>query len=154
MQSEDILHAAARPSEFKAEIVIDRPPNFEAIAAVFPGARGDGIIFAYGTKIFNPSGTPLPPEIIQHELVHCERQVAQGVEVWWDQYLIDGDFRYEEELLAHRAEYQTLCARYPERKNRRRALEHVAKKLAAPLYGRMVTVNQAKCALKREGDDE
>ena len=135
-------------------IVIDRPPNFEEIAAVFPGAHGDGIVFAYGDKIYNPSNKKLPPELIAHENVHCIRQVEMGVEAWWDRYLVDGDFRYEEELLAHIAEYKGIMAQYNYGEHaigriRKKALEYVAAKLSAPLYGRMVTLHQAMTAIRK-----
>lgn len=132
----------------------DRPPNFEAIAKVFPGAHGEGVIFAYGDTIYNPSGRELPPELIAHEKVHCERQIDMGVEAWWDQYLVDGDFRFEEELLAHIAEFKAIMSRYEYgthaiARTREKALDHVAKKLSAPLYGRMITIHQARTAIRK-----
>lgn len=129
-----------------------RPPNIDAIAAVFPMARGPNVVFAYGKKIFNPSGEKLPNEIIEHEKVHGERQLALkgGVEEWWKRYLNDLDFRYEEELVAHRKEYRTLTEEAPSRQMRRGALKHVAKKLCSPLYGKMVTMDQAMKDLKKE----
>lgn len=135
-------------------VIQDRPPNFEAIHAVFPGAAGEGVVFAYGDKIYNPSGVTLPPELMAHELAHCERQNEMGLDAWWDRYLVDGDFRYEEELIAHIAEFKSIMSRYNYQEHaisrvRERALDHVAKKLAAPLYGRMVTIHQARAAIKR-----
>lgn len=124
-------------------IIHDRPPNFDEIHAVFPGASGEGVIFAYGDAIYNPSGQELPPEIIAHETEHCVRQMSMGVEKWWDRYLVDPDFRYDEELVAHRAEWKCLKNRLSSRQQRRAALQFVAKKLAAPLYGRMVTKERA-----------
>jgi hypothetical protein len=134
--------------------VTDRPPNFEAIRAVFPGACGEGVVFAYGNTIYNPSGLKLPPELVAHEIVHCERQLAMGVEAWWDRYLVDGQFRFEEELLAHIAEFKSIMSKYSYKKHaigrvRQKAIEHVAHKLAAPLYDRMVTVHQAITAIRK-----
>ena len=131
----------------------ERPPNYEAILAVFPGAAGEGIVFAYG-DIYNPSGLKLPPELIAHEKVHCERQIEMGVEAWWDCYLVDGAFRFNEELLAHIAEYKSIMSKYNYKDHaigrvRQRAIEHVARKLAAPLYDRMVTVHQAITAIRK-----
>lgn len=121
-----------------------RPPNYEAILAVFPGASGPGVVFAYGYSIYVTGRIPLQPAILAHELVHCERQIRMGVENWWSNYLVDKSFRYDEELLAHRAEYQALVENVPTRQQRRRILADIAKKLSAPLYGRMVTFEQAK----------
>lgn len=127
-----------------AEIVKALPPNFRDILKVFPLAARPGVIFAYGHKIYVPSGQPLAPELLAHELVHCERQLAIGVEKWWTLYLENASFRYEEELLAHRAEYQALMGPGSNRQQRRQALDHVARKLAAPLYRGMVPKAKAK----------
>lgn len=134
------------------EIKHERPPNFDAVAAVFPMARMDGVIFAYAPCIYVPSGRGLPPDLLAHETVHVERQMVQGVVEWWEQYLRDVKFRLEEELLAHRAEYLYLKENSPSRPVRRRALRFVAEKLASGLYGRMVTVTQAMQLIKEGGN--
>ncbi len=126
----------------------ERPPNFDKILAVFPLAISPDVIFAYGDKIYVPSGNELPPEILAHERVHCERQLMMRVETWWDQYLADPRFRYEEELMAHKVEYSFLRGLYPGQARKQAILSHVAQKLSARLYGGMVTLNQAKKALK------
>lgn len=134
-----------------SQILQEYPPNIEQIAAVFPMAKTrKDVIFAYGEAIYNPSGQDLPQEILAHEMVHCMRQLdhAEGVVGWWQEYLTDPDFAYYEELLAHRAEYSSIIERHPCRPMRRKALRHVAKKLSSALYGKLVTFEQAKRALK------
>lgn len=127
------------------EVVHEFPPNVEAIRKVFP-LRGYEL-FAYGDKIYHPQGTKLPRSIIAHEEVH---QVQQGndVESWWDRYLTDIDFRLTMELAAHRVEYRVMLEDARTRNVRRICLAHVARKLSAPLYGRMITLEKAKRALK------
>ena len=125
------------------KIVQERPPNFDAILKVFPNAANPGVIFAYGDIIYSPDRADLPPALISHEAVHGARQLEFGVELWWDAYLVDLGFRYQEELLAHRAEYEHLCLLSPSRNDRRFALKQVAKRLASPLYGKMVTLERA-----------
>lgn len=125
------------------KIIVSRPPNYADIREVFPMAANEGVIFAYAPNIYVPSGASLPPELIAHESVHIQRQLAIGVELWWEKYLTDLPFRYEEELLAHRAEYQALCELQPNRQGRRSNLKHVAKKLSAGLYNKMVSFDQA-----------
>lgn len=133
-------------------VIKDRPPNFAAILKVFPKASMPGVIFAYNDAIYVPSGNDLPLELIAHEMVHLARQKEHigGAEGWWDDYLVSVNFRFMEELLAHRAEYQSLIARAMNRKARKMALLHVAQKLAAPLYGNMVSVKQAKAWLTED----
>lgn len=127
--------------------VIDaRPPNYEAIVAVFPGAAQPGVIFAYGDRIYAPGGRRPSPALQAHEQVHCERQGARP-EHWWGLYLTDPCFRLEEELLAHRAEYRAYCERHGNRAKQEMALEHIAGKLAAPLYGHLISVDDARRAI-------
>lgn len=129
-------------------IIADFPPNIAEILKVFPLANGGSTIFAYAPDIYAPSGRDLPPELLEHESIHIERQLIMGVEAWWAQYLTDPAFVYEEELLAHRAEYKKLCEMFPNRNSRRSALKHVARKLSASLYGKMITLAKAAEALE------
>lgn len=134
-----------------SQIIEEYPPNIDEVAAVYPMAKTrPDVIFSYGEAIYNPSGQNLPQEILAHEMVHCIRQLEHpdGVEGWWQQYLTDSEFCYIEELLAHKAEYASICERHPGRPMRRKALQHVAKKLSSALYGKLVTFEQAKRALK------
>lgn len=137
----------------------EHPPNFEAILAKFPGASGPHVVFAYGDKIYNPSGLDLPHELIAHEAVHCERQLEMGVDLWWEKYIDDPEFMYQEELLAHVAEYKEIVSKYNYERHaigrvKERALEHVAKKLSAPLYNGKVSFHQAKAAIRRAARGE
>ncbi len=126
------------------EIIKDYPPNIVTIAGVFPRAMTKGVMFAYDGAIYNPSGQAIPPQLIAHENVHLERQKIIGAEVWWSRYLTEPEFRYYEELLAHRAEYKWLIGAALNRQERRTALVLTAKRLASALYGSMVSVNRAK----------
>jgi hypothetical protein len=116
------------------EIVKEYPPNYAEIVKVFPSARRRGVIFAYGDTIYNPSGEELSHHLKVHEAVHGIRQKELGVDAWWERYLTDYKFRYYEELLAHRAEYQSMT-KNANRQQRRMALKAIAKRLASPLYG-------------------
>src|SRR5271157_279517 len=87
-------------------IINARPPNFEQILAAFPNADKPGVIFAYCPNIYNPSGGVIPPALLAHENVHMERQTAWLQQKWWEQYISDSEFRYNEELLAHAAEFK------------------------------------------------
>lgn len=125
-------------------IKIERPPNFEAILAAFPGAADPGVIFAYGEDIYVPSATggtiDIPAPLLAHEAAHGRRQLAlEGsiirtgrIELWWEKYIDDPEFRYREELLAHVAEYKVQVSR--DRNANARLLMSTAKRLTAPLY--------------------
>jgi len=115
-------------------VITARPPNFEAIAAVFPDAGKHGVIFAYGDAIYNPSGIFIPPALLAHEGVHLLRQRdGETAESWWAKYLADAEFRYREELEAHVGEYNAQLAGI-DRNQRAKLLMATAHRLIAPLY--------------------
>lgn len=131
-------------------IVNAYPPNIEAIDAAFK-VKGQPILYAYGDKIFNPAAVNVPPHLIVHEEVHGDRQ-GTDVDGWWDRYIADPEFRLAEELPAHVAEFKALCAAQrhrwvSERSMRRVIASDMARKLAAPLYGNLISVSEAKKAI-------
>jgi len=134
-------------------VVYSAPPMIDEIDAVF-GVKGKPIIFAWGDRIYNPMAVDVRPELLAHERVHGDRQkllhvdLATAVEIWWRRYLFDRDWRLAEEIPAHRAEYDRLVEIHGNNRNvRRQCLAHVALKLAAPLYGKLITVTAAKKAI-------
>ncbi len=126
------------------------PPNHAEIVKVFPGARSPSVVFAYAPDIYAPGGTNLPPSLVAHEQAHIDRQILIGVEEWWARYLVDKAFRYDEEVIAHAAEYKHLIENAPNRQQRRAALKFVAKKLTLPLYGSLVTMQKAMADISEE----
>jgi hypothetical protein len=133
-------------------IIVARPPNFEQIHAAFPGADKPGVMFAYDGKIYHPSGGNIPPALIAHEEVHLKRQhhTYMTPDLWWKEYLVDSEFRYHEELLAHAAEFK--AQRYNDRNASARLLTATALRLVAPLYNYQPprTLQQAMRDLRRE----
>lgn len=118
------------------------PPNYPQMTRHFPQIKGKpGILFAYGDTIYNPSNVPLQPWIIAHEEVHGLRQVSDTL-AWWDKYLVDAKFRYDEELLAHREEYRVFVERMGDPQGY--YLDLVAKRLSSQLYGSIVSYDEAK----------
>lgn len=132
----------------KQTILIENPPIYDRIAQVFD-VEGKSILYAWGDRIYNPGGIIIPKELISHERIHGERQGTDEASVlaWWDRYLVDAEFRFNEELPAHREEYLSLAKRH--RDKQMLYLQYVGEKLASSLYGNMVTVEQAKDAIIR-----
>lgn len=110
----------------------ERPPNYARILDTFPNASNYGILFTYGQDIYNPSGGVIPDWLLAHEKKHCERQTDP--EAWWEQYLTDDEFRYNEELIAHREEYRVQMKKTKDRNVRIKLAVVAAKRLVAPLY--------------------
>jgi hypothetical protein len=85
------------------KILMREPPNFDKIDAVFK-VKGKPVIFAYGDAIYNPMCVPVATQIAAHEGIHLKQQIEMGPEAWWDRYLSDVRFRYQEEFVAHAME--------------------------------------------------
>lgn len=111
---------------------------------MFPQARRNGVIFTYGEVIY--TDVPLSDELLAHESVHGARQ--KDPEAWWARYLTDPEFRYEEELLGHVAEYVTCCRRVADRNRRAKAFHTIALRLSSDLYGGVVTYQKASKAIR------
>jgi hypothetical protein len=131
-------------------IINGLPPNFEQVHAAFPRADQPGVLFAYYPNIHNPSGIVVPPALVAHEEVHLHRQRDAGPTQWWYQYLTDNGFRYNEELLAHVAEFKHQ--KNGDRNASARLLTATALRLVAPLYNYQPprTLQQAIKDLRRE----
>lgn len=127
-------------------IIRGRPPNYEEIIEFLPTASKIGTIFTYGDDVYVTGPNPLSPALQIHEAVHIRQQRAIGRDAWWERYLCDIDFRFAQELEAHRAEYfyYTNMGRNIARVN----LNIIAKRLASPLYGNIVTKQKAKTMIK------
>lgn len=117
------------------------PPNYAAILAVFPMAKATTVIFTYGDTLYVPYKLGIPQPLLAHETIHSLQQ-GDAPEAWWDLYLRDRDFRLQQELEAHRAEY--LAYQNYGRNIRRAQLNIIAEKLASPLYKNMVKKDLAK----------
>lgn len=104
-------------------------------------------MFCYGPAIYRPkmSGT-IDVALMAHEAVHAMRQ-DNDPDGWWDRYLIDDQFRFYEELLAHRREFEIASHGKP-RPKRRYILNQIAKRLSGPMYGNVVITEKAKRLIK------
>ncbi len=132
------------------QIIYDYPPMIEEIDAKFH-VMGKKVIYSWGDKLYNPNKLHVTDALANHEAFHGDRQIECGVEEWWKLYIADKDFRMGEEVFAHAIEYYTMSLDQSlNRKQRRSALPLIAKKLAGPLYGNMMSVSEAMRMIKRE----
>jgi hypothetical protein len=128
------------------KVVDGRPPNFDLILAALPGADGDGVMFCWGNTIYAPGRTSIADHFHAHEAVHSIQQ-GDAPGMWWLTYIGSPSFRLEQEIPAHRAEYQFRCNGMG-RRQRRILLRETAKKLTSPLYGSLISLGKAKAALR------
>lgn len=121
----------------------ERPPLWDEIDAAF-NVVGKPVIFAFGGIIYNPENGKITRELMAHEEIHGQRQgpTADDCFVWWRRYIQDRGFRLQEEIPAHQAEYRAYCKRHGS--GRDKYLDFAASKLAAPLYGNLITIPQAR----------
>jgi hypothetical protein len=125
------------------EVIDEKPPIYNDILSLFPAAGRRGVIFAWGDRIFNPSGVKIPPHFLVHEEMHGSRQNGKP-ETWWARYLKERTFRFDEEIYAHNAELQHLAQHGSTRRIRRGATFEVAGRLAGPLYNLGITRKEAR----------
>jgi len=121
------------------------PPNYELIKLALPITPDT--IFCHGDTIYNPSGKPIPEDILFHESVHKEQQGEQ-VDLWWNRYLMDKDFRYQEELEAYAKQYNFIRQHFSAKASKE-ALYELAKNLSS-LYNINITLQEAESAIRHK----
>lgn len=125
------------------KIIDDYPPNYKEIADTFNLTGRPGIVFTYGDVLYNPSGAKIDLHLMKHEETHMHEQRKIGRDAWWKRYLVDQEFRLEQELKAYRAQHKCLKQNYP-RDYRRLVTQQIAKDLSSKMYGNIVTKEEAK----------
>ena len=134
------------------EIIEDFPPLYDDIVEAFGLKSDNSILFSWGDRLYNPHSLVIVPQLIAHEAVHGERQGTHwDIIDWWKRYMDDRLFRLQEEIPAHRAEYEYMAAN-GNRAQRRGCLRVVANRLAAPLYGRLLSRSSAEAVLRNEDE--
>lgn len=127
-------------------IVHDYPPNIDVIRKQF-GITGEHVVFTFGDILYNPSGDTIPDHLLVHEQVHTKQQ-GLDVSGWWNRYLADNQFRLQQEVEAYRAQYQ-FALQNLNRIYRRLLLKKIAKDLSGPMYGKLVSSQQAEQLIKQ-----
>lgn len=117
------------------------PPNYDQISKTFKLSGRE--IFAYDGVIYSPHTIMIPPELVAHEKVHFKQQSLIGVEIWWDLYLKDAQFRLDQELEAHQVEYKTFKQITKDRNEIAKYLHSIAARLSSEMYGKIITQAQA-----------
>lgn len=123
-------------------------PIRDKIEAVFGEGSTVGMIFAYDHTIYADEGTTVPVDLIFHEGVHFIQQDKYGgADAWWDEYLSNPMFRFDQELEA----YGKQIARYTSSNSVSRSgmLDWAAEAMSSVAYGGMITYKDARKALKQ-----
>ncbi len=115
------------------------PPNFDLIRiAVNPPKEAR---YCYGDTVYNPSGAEIPEDILFHESIH-EKQQGKNPEGWWNEWINNKAFRYEQEAIAYGAQMAFIKKHYPVRAQKE-ALFELSKNLSS-LYGIAISYGDAE----------
>lgn len=110
---------------------------------VKPDALQD-IVVTFHDAIYTRN--PLPTHLFVHECVHFMRQGAgedvENAKAWCIKYVEDPEFRYAEELLAYREQYQYMI-KHMRKSDAFDNAKVLAADLSGPMYGRLVTYHKA-----------
>lgn len=118
------------------------PPNIDKIKMVFPVDEFNPV-FTYKDVLYNPTGLPVPEDLVKHEEVHEKQQKLIEVDNWWNMYLTDKSFRLSQEAEAYREQYRFIKEKM-NRKARMPILKELSKNLSSKLYGNLISTKQAK----------
>lgn len=110
-----------------------KPLFFWILTVFFPADWDSGTIVTYGQTVY--SKHPLSNQLVAHEGVHTVQQVEPFK--WWVKYITDKQFRFEQELEAHIAEYKASWKTSFD-------LEQIASRLASPFYGNLISSSEAR----------
>ena len=131
-----------------------KPPFWRIIKWRFPGwdfDRPAGSITAFYRTIYVKSDM-LPEHLLLHEITHLDRQgwSFPGA-VWFTiKFFLSPRFRLKEEIIAYRKQYGWIIRHERDPEARTRWLNHIVKDLSGPLYGNLLTFDEARAALPSE----
>ena len=129
-------------------------------------------VWTYGNTLYNPGGIYVPDHLMAHEQTHSVQQeryrapeapstvnlatvktafdhaAGDGPDGWWKRYLIDPEFRLEQELQAYAMQYAFYCQGHKDRNDRFRFALQLARSLSGPLYQLPITLGDARKAIQ------
>ncbi len=102
----------------------------------------ENTIFAYDNKIY--SNNELPNHLIIHEQTHHKQQDRDGLEYWVDNYLNNKEYRLTQEIEAYKNQLKSI----KDRNDRAKVWQESARNLSSPLYGNLLTYQEALKAIR------
>lgn len=123
------------------KIVKSFPPNIDQIKSVFTIPHS--VVFTYGDILYNPTGSFINSALMIHEETHQKQQDSHP-DIWWSRYLIDPDFRLDQEVEAYRNQYQYMQKNIKDPFKLEQQLTFLANDLSSPMYGSIIPFYRAK----------
>jgi len=130
------------------KIVNEYPPNYKDICKAFDIKDREGIIFTYGDTVYYPQGGELAQHLKVHEATHVQQQKAMGAKEWWDKYLVDPEFRLQQELQAYRAQYG-IIKKIRNWREQEWLISAISADLASEMYGNVITKAEARALITK-----
>jgi hypothetical protein len=126
-------------------LVLEKPAIYETLQKQFGIVWESGVVITYGDTCYCVHN--ISQDVMAHEEVHMHRQLAMGVEKWWDRYLKDPEFRVQEELEAYRKQYIFIKKNSRDRRVIFNESMRLARDLSSSMYGGVCTFQQAITAI-------
>ena len=131
------------------KIIVARPPNFAAIAAALPMADKPSVIFTLEIRSsVLAAARSLRGSWPTSAFIPCNKAPTRSL--GGTRYLADVEFRFAQELEAHRAEWRAWLSLRRNRAERRGYMVIIGMRLAGPLYGKMVRFAEARDLILKE----
>lgn len=124
------------------KILNQYPPNIDKIRERFPGLPLN-VVFTYGDIIYNPTNGFINTPLLVHEETHTKQQ-GNDPKTWWDKYLTDDIFRFNQELEAYRNQYKKMKRNIKDINKLSQQLDFIVKDFSGPMYGNIVSYDEAK----------
>ena len=122
------------------KILNEQPPILDKLLKAGLKPR-ETTVFAYGDTLYNPSGVPIPPDILVHEQAHIRQQ--KDNKDFLDKYLNDKEYRLKVEVEAFREQYKFVCEMLKDRNYRAKCLHSLAQQLSSEVYGKIINYSEA-----------
>lgn len=108
-------------------------------------------VFTYGNDLYiqDIEEKDIDPVLLAHEETHT-RQQGNDIEGWWDKYIHDEKFRYEQELEAYAYEYKKVIDMGFKDKFKKMALNAFATDLSSSMYGNICTLLEAESRIRNK----
>lgn len=123
-------------------LIKDNPKFFPLLKLFFPNANPETTVVTFGNKVYCKGD--MPPDLWEHEITHCKQQGYNSISAmrWWQKYIVDKKFRFEQELEAYRNQYRYAKKHYS-RNEAFKLLRRIAGDLSGPLYNNLVSYQEA-----------
>lgn len=132
------------------KLIKGKPPIYENIlkAGLKPTEK---TVFTYGDSLYiqDMNESEIDPILLAHENIHTLQQ-GNDIDAWWDIYIHNTHFRYEQELEAYGGQYKYVLALNPPDKIKKFFLNTFATYLSSPMYGSLVSVLEAESKIRNK----